>query len=209
MLYFDTETTGIPDRKLPWSHERQPRIVSIAWALDEPAPLGEEYEWHYLIKPNGWTIDESGKAFAAHHISQTKCEAEGRPIHDVLAQFAEAVKDANEICAYNIDFDIDMTRIECEHTGIPWLNFPSRLDILPLAQILCQIPPTEAMLAAGRRGFKPPKLAEALKILCKEDFPDAHDVLADVRATIKIRRHIEEFRTCARSDQGVKNARPL
>lgn len=192
-LYFDTETTGIPNRYQPWNHPCQPRIVSIAWS-NESGSL----EYHSLIKPDGWEIDEAGPAFAAHKITNARCEAEGQPLPVVLRQFAEDLARTEQLCAYNIDFDIDMTRIECEKLTLPWLNLPPRLDILPLAQIACQMPPTDKMIAAAKRrgfspGFKPPKLSEALRILCDEEFPEAHDALADVRATIKIHRKLEEM----------------
>lgn len=189
-LYFDVETTGIPQRHLPWNHESQPSIVSIAWAL---ADESDGFYHHFLIKPDGWTIDEEGKAFAAHRIPQARCEELGKPIASVIAEFADEFTRATQICAYNIDFDIDMTRIACERAKLPWLNFPPRFDILPLAQAYCQLPPTERMIVARRRGFKPPKLSEALKIICNEEFPDAHDALADVRATIRIHRRLEEI----------------
>lgn len=194
-LYFDTETTGIPDRRLPWHHPAQPRIVSLAVALVDN-DWNEVQHYHSLVTPDGWEIDEEGLAFAAHRISTARCLEEGAPIAQVLGNLATAIE-LNEgcqaICAYNISFDIDMTRIECEKRSRPWLNFPPRLDILPLAQAACQIPPTDRMKAARRFGFKPPKLSEALKILCSEDFPEAHDALADVRATIKIHRKLMEI----------------
>lgn len=194
-LYFDTETTGIPDRNLPWNHERQPRIVSLAVALVDNE-WNEVQHYHSLVTPVGWSIDPEGKAFAAHRITQERCKAEGKPIAQVLGNLIAAIElnPNTEICAYNIDFDVNMTRIEAEKNKLPWINFPPRLDILPLAQIVCQMPPTDRMRASGRNGFKPPKLSEALHILCGEDFPDAHDALADVRATIKIHRVIEELR---------------
>lgn len=195
-IYFDTETTGVPDRRFPWHHPAQPRIVSIAWCFvgggDDWTVIDEQ---HRLIFPDGWEIDESGPAFAAHRITTARCQAEGVPLSDALAQFSHEAtwERVSQICAYNISFDIDMTQIECEKLSRPWLNFPPRLDILPLAQAACQIPPTDRMKAARRFGFKPPKLSEALKILCSEDFPEAHDALADVRATIKIHRKLMEI----------------
>lgn len=202
-LYFDTETTGIPDKRLPWNHPRQPAIVSIAWVLvDEP-------DWHegavhnHFILPEGWEIDEAGPAFGAHHITNDKCKAEGIPISQVMKMFTDSLGHAREACAYNIQFDIDMILIACERGGahpLDWPNWPKRLDIMPLAQIYCQMPPTDRMKAAGRNGYKPPKLSEALRIICKEEFPNAHDALADVRATIKIHRALEEFRSGGRKD---------
>lgn len=194
-LYFDTETTGIPNKYKPWTDPCQPAIVSIAWIF-----VGGNDDWttiderHHLIKPDGWTIDEEGPAFAAHRIPQSRCEEEGRPIADILDLFHTDLSAAKEIIAYNIQFDVDLLTIACERSSRQWFNLPPRLDILPLAQIACQMPPTDRMRAAGRNGFKPPKLSEALKILCGEEFPDAHDALADVKASIKIHKKLEEFR---------------
>lgn len=189
-IYFDTETTGIPNRNLPWNHPRQPSIVSLAWVLVAD-DWHEGASHHHLIKPDGWTI--SPEAEAVHHISLAQCEAEGEPLFPILQQFKSALEDANEIYAYNIQFDIDMITIACDRYETLWPNWPVRFDIMPQAQAYCQLPPTERMLAARRTGFKPPKLSEALRIICGEEFPDAHDALADVRATIKIHRKLSEL----------------
>lgn len=191
-LYFDTETTGIPNPRLPWNHESQPRIISLAYvALDEKWNELEYY--HSLVKPDGWEIDEEGKAFAAHKITTARCEELGSSIRGVLTILAIAMHTYARLYAYNINFDLDMLRIECDKADLPWPNFPPQYDLLPMAKVACQLPPTDKMKAAKRFGFKPPKLSEALKILCNEDFPDAHDALADVRASIKIHQKLEEI----------------
>ena len=58
---FDTETTGLPQFKLPSDHPSQPHLVDIAALLyNEVGELMESFE--AIIRPDGWTIpDEAAR----------------------------------------------------------------------------------------------------------------------------------------------------
>jgi len=54
------------------------------------------------------------------------------------------------------------------------------------AKPLCRIPPTDKMMATGRKTFKTPNLAEAYRHFTGEEFADAHRALPDARAALAI-----------------------
>ena len=54
---FDTETTGLPQFKLPSDDPSQPHLVDVAALLyDEDATLIDSFE--AIIRPDGWVIPD-------------------------------------------------------------------------------------------------------------------------------------------------------
>ena len=51
---------------------------------------------------------------------------------------------------------------------------------------LCQMTPTDAMMATNRRTFKSPKLGEAYETLCGKTIEGAHSALVDTRAALEV-----------------------
>lgn len=184
LFIFDTETTGLPNNRLPLDHPEQPDIVSIGYIARYE---GYTVEYHTLIKPNGWLIDEEGPAFRAHKITNQMCRDDGIELSLALAEFQEEVEWAQEIGGYNIEFDIKLLAIAYAKLNLPFL-FPNvpRIDVMELARDRCHMPPTPAMLKAGFNKYKNPKLSEAVEILLQKPFPGAHNALDDCRATLEI-----------------------
>ena len=55
ILFWDSETTGLPDFNLRARDPAQPHIVQLAAILTDDG--GSVYESHnVIIKPDGWTI---------------------------------------------------------------------------------------------------------------------------------------------------------
>ena len=84
ILFFDTETTGFPDWKLPLSHEKQPHIVQLA------AQLCDEYgrmlaEMCVVIDND---VDIPEKASAVHGITRERAAEIGIPADVALGEFA-------------------------------------------------------------------------------------------------------------------------
>ena len=98
---------------------------------------------------------------------------------------------ADMLSAFGFDFDRRFMRIAMlravgtnsrSTTGRTVKTFCVMRPCTPL----CKLPPTDAMMAAGRRTFKTPKLAEAVEILLGEKLEGAHNALHDVRATVRL-----------------------
>ncbi len=191
-VLFDVETTGIPNWKLAADAQGQPRMCSMAAAL--LTDTGEIIEkFHHLIKPEGWEeeviakAEAEGGAFGVNGLSMKKLNAEGIPVVEVLTKFDALVDQCEGIGAFGISFDQKMARSEQRRAGRPdrYGERPT-FCVMKAATDVCKIPPTDKMMAAGKRWFKQPNLGEAVRHMLGRDLPDAHDALADLMATVEI-----------------------
>ena len=58
ILFYDTETSGIPRWDLPADDPAQPRIVQIAALAVDDFDNTEKSRYEAIVKPEGWTIAE-------------------------------------------------------------------------------------------------------------------------------------------------------
>lgn len=193
-LIFDTETTGLFDYKRRADEEGQPRMASIAAAL--VSDTGEIiHQWYHLIKPVGWDektmheLKEGSGAFKINGLTLERLMDEGIPVEHALMQFDALVDRCTGIASYDISFDQKVARAEQRRAGRPdrYGERPT-FCIMRTATDLCKIPPTDKMMAAGKRWNKTPNLTEAASILLGTDLSEAHDAKVDLGATIEIYR---------------------
>ena len=178
-LYFDTETTGFPQRTSDIS--RQPHICQLAAILVD-GDGGEVASMNFLIRPDGWTIPDD--VAAIHGISTEKAAACGIPIRVAMAAFSNLCRCADQIIAHNISFDRQLIAIECERVGQP-----SIMDTVE--QYCTKDATTDICKLPGKFGkYKWPKLQEAHVHFFSVEFDDAHDALADVRACFRVHQAV-------------------
>lgn len=177
ILFFDTETTGLPcNYRAPVSDlKNQPRIVQIAWLLCD-ASGNEIRTAEYIIKPNGFTIPI--EASKIHGITTEISANKGVEFSVVLATFCRDLKDSIQLIAHNVSFDEKIVGAEFLRSGLP--NYietkPRKCTMLASTQH-CAIP--------GKYDYKWPKLQELYMKLFGQSFEDAHSALADVKACAK------------------------
>lgn len=182
---FDTETTDLLDFKKDLMHESQPRICQLASALVDPETREIVEEQNVLIKPDGWIIQPGAQE--THGITLEQCEADGIPMIAALEQFNAMKSRAVRRVAFNINYDKRMMAREAQLYGVP--HDSEGLDTfcaMTAAKPICALPPTERMLKYGFTGHKTPNLGEAYRHFFGCDFENAHDAMADVRATIAV-----------------------
>jgi DNA polymerase-3 subunit epsilon len=191
ILFFDTETTGLVKRGKAPSHPDQPFLMQLGALLDVGGTPAATV--NMLVQPNGRFKSVEPKAFEAHGISIEDCEDRGLPIEDVIDLFMMMAENADLIVAHNIDFD--QLLIECEFARLNSERAPS--DILCGKPTLCTMkkltPICKIRKLDGRAGWKWPKLQEAYEFFFGEKFDGAHDAFADITATRRVFRHIEEL----------------
>ena len=82
-LFFDTETTGIPqDYKAPCTDtDNWPRLVQLGWILTDSRG-NELRRGNRIVRPEGFEIPAA--ASDVHGITTERALAEGEPLRDVM-----------------------------------------------------------------------------------------------------------------------------
>ena len=181
VLFFDTETTGIPDRAAKWDVDfaDYPHIVQIAWMR------GEKMESH-IIRPDGWSIPDD--VVAVHGITTEFALANGEPFAAVVDQFIQDAHDAGLICAHNIHFDTSIIKANIlRELGREYYDANDVESALYKGKRIDTMRPTmkwvDARTETNRLKF--PKLEELYdRCFPGETFP-AHDALEDVKAVAR------------------------
>lgn len=177
VLFFDTETTGLPrDYRAPVTDSANwPRTVQLAWVLFDSA--GEEQRGQCdVIRPDGFRVP----AGMIHGISHERAVREGRALRAALEEFALAADVASVVVAHNYEFDRCILGAEFHRLAMP--------DPLPRRRQICTMKATTQYCAIPNPngyGYKWPKLDELHRKVFGTGFDGAHDALADVRATAR------------------------
>ncbi len=177
LLFFDTETTGVPrNYKAPASDLKNwPRLVQIAWLLADDDG-GEIESAEYIVKPEGFTIP--AEAARIHGISTEMAIRDGLDIKSVLAEALMCLGKVSQLVGHNIDFDEKILGAELLRAGHPnCVETKQRLCTMRSATDYCRLP--------GPYGYKWPKLEELHRKLFNQPLDGAHRALIDVRACAK------------------------
>jgi DNA polymerase III subunit epsilon len=118
LLFFDTETSGLPrSHHAPVSDlANWPRIVQIAWLLtDQQGTTHQAVE--AIIRPEGFSIPAD--AARVHGITTARALTEGQLLSEVLQQFLAALRQADILIAHNLAFDEKVLGAELLRCGLP------------------------------------------------------------------------------------------
>ena len=179
ILFFDTETSGLPrNYKASVSNSSNwPRLVQIAWIVtnEEGKILKRKSE---IIYPDGFTIPQ--EATNIHGITTERAKRDGKPLRDVLDEFVKDLANAKQVVCHNVEFDqhivgAELYRMDMDYKTL--MEMPSICTMLSSTSF-CAIPNPN-----GYDDYKWPKLSELYHKLFSRDFEDAHDALADITAT--------------------------
>lgn len=181
VLFFDTETTGIPERGMTWDKDYKdyPHIVSMAWMRGGIA----EY---YIVRPEGWEIPDV--AVEVHGITTDFAREKGHRFIYVMERFLMAASKAGLLCGHNVHFDTGMVKANIlRELGQAYYLSHCVTDILDKGKRIDTMRPAMkwvgARTAAGRLKF--PNLGELYaRCFPGESFP-AHDSLADTQAVAR------------------------
>lgn len=194
ILFFDTETTGFLDDRLPPNHEAQPYIVQLAAQLCQDD--GDPIAGFSLIVAPGVPIPE--KAAAVHGVTDAKAIQFGVSAEFALSAFTHLYQRADLVCAHNIKFDKGVLEVAiARHYG---KTMPLRKPLfctMEAASPIIKLPPTERMRAAGFDKPKPPKLEECIKHFFNEELDGAHDAMVDVTACRRVYLHLKSLEVAA------------
>jgi DNA polymerase-3 subunit epsilon len=157
LVFFDIESTGL--------NVLRDRILQIA--LVKYTKEREEPEELFMMINPGIPISE--EAFAVHGISNEMLR--NKPTFTQVAEEIYRFIGDADLAGYNSDrFDIPMLMEEFHRVGIQ-LDISQR-KLLDVQKIFYKM--------------EPRTLRAAYRLYCKKDLEDAHDALADVRATVEV-----------------------
>jgi DNA polymerase III subunit epsilon len=157
LCFFDVEATG-----LNVIRDRIIQIGIVKYFADGRLPA----ELNMMINPG---VPISEEALAVHGISHK--DVANKPTFQQVAQKIYDFIGQADLAGYNSNrFDIPMLMEEFDRVG---LHFDiSKRNTIDIQRIFYKM--------------EPRTLKAALKYYCNEDMPDAHDALADVRATVQV-----------------------
>ena len=178
VLFFDSETTGVPPRNADWKTEFEefPHIVQLAWMF------GGHLESH-IIRPDGWVIPED--VAEIHGITTERALAEGEPFEVVVDKFIADCLAALLVCGHNIYFDTSIIKANIlRKLGRAYYDANDVESALFKGKRIDTMRSTmkwvDARMANGRLKF--PKLEELYaRCFPGETYP-AHDAGEDVKA---------------------------
>ena len=157
LVFLDLETTGL--------NVIRDRIVQLAM-VKLPKNGSEPQEWSSLINPG---IPISAESMAIHGI--TPADLRNKPTFQQVAQKVwDFIGDA-DLGGYNSNrFDVPMLMEEFARVG---MDFDlSKRRLIDVQRIFYKM--------------EPRTLKAAYRLYCQKELEDAHDALADVRATIEV-----------------------
>lgn len=186
-LFYDTETTGLPDFKAPSEAHQQPHIVQIAAILVDLDTRKEIASMDVVVRPDEWFIPDD--IALIHGITTAHAGVVGVPEKLAVQMFMELWYGRKRI-AHNESFDARILRIALmrhvdQVTADEWKAGESECTAL-LSTPICNLPPTDKMLAKGMTKNKMPNLGEAYRHFMGKDFDNAHTAIADVRACMAV-----------------------
>ncbi len=180
ILFFDTETTGLPKRRSAPLHDTSnwPRVVQLAWILynTNRQPIKKST---VIIKPQGFRIPK--KASDIHGITHERALRVGVPLEDALEEFRDAVGCSELLVAHNFQFDHPVMHAEFIRTRIP-NNMEGKKNFCTMlaTKNLLRIPHPKI-----RDDYKWPRLEELHYYLFQRGFKGAHNAQTDVEITAK------------------------
>lgn len=196
IIFFDTETTGLPLFKEPSEHPDQPHVTQLAAELCIEETGETIGAMNMLIQPEGWTIPEELQALTG--ITMEKVERFGVPSLVAMNAFLELWCLADLRCAHNEPFDARILRIaimrstywsgEAMQTGAGEIPFADYWKAAPAfctqtnSMRILMLPPTEKMVAKRMKGPKSPNLGEAYKHFTGLTLEGAHNAQNDIMA---------------------------
>lgn len=183
LLFFDTETTGLPIWKEPSEDPSQPHIVQLAASLIDSETRKTIAAIDLIVKPDGWVIPE--ETIAVHGITNEYANKYGIYEKPVIDLFYDLHSRADVRIAHNETFDARIARIAMKRYGYADADCDQFKAVTSECTMWLSLPICKLPKAKGG-GFKQPKLSEAYEYFLNKPLENAHSARADVDACIAV-----------------------
>jgi len=175
LLFFDTETTGLPsrNRKVRSDPLSWPRLIELGWLLMSEDAICHEQQ-SLLVSPDGFEIPSA--ATDIHGISTEDALLTGMNVTEVLDQFCSSARKADMFVAHNLSYDIRILLTE--------LIRLEKRDLFPSLEGVCTMKSSARFCGVpGRfgKGFKWPSLSGLHQRLYGQPPKSAHRALDDAK----------------------------
>lgn len=180
-MFYDFETTGIPQWSIPSEDPCQPHIVQIGAILHDPITRTEALI-DVIVRPDGWEIPE--ETVALHGITMERAMDEGIPEKDAIDMLVELWRQADQRVGHNERFDARICRIGLKRYFGDDLADEFKAGAAECTGLLAK--PIMCLPPKGRYGWKMPSLAEAYQHFIGGEIRGAHNALADTRACMQV-----------------------
>lgn len=188
ILFFDTETTGFFQDRLPVDDPSQPYVVQLAAQLCEDS--GEPLAGISLIVDP--CVEIPVQASNVHGITNEKAKQLGVTLEFAISAFQHLYARADLIVAHNIKFDKGVMEAAIARQYQRVRPITKKLFCtMETASPIIKLPPTDRMKAAGFDKPKPPKLEECIRHFFNEELDGAHDAMVDVAACRRVYMHLK------------------
>lgn len=186
IIFYDWETDDLNIPDVPSDDPRQPNGLELSAILDDDNGVTRAV-MSTLIKP---VREVPAEVTAIHGITTEIAERYGRPLGNVMSDFAEMVECASILSAFNHHFDFKFVKISCAKlvaTGCTNMRpfFETR------SKICVQHPSLKAVKHLGGPYMKP--LGEVYHLMFGRQFTGAHRSLADAMAARDIYYRLKEM----------------
>lgn len=186
ILFYDQESTGLIEYKLPSSDPSQPYITQIAAELCVEKTGETLGAINMIILPEGWEIPQELQVMTG--ITMERAFEFGVPIKTALAAFIDLWMNSDIRCGHNESFDARLTRIalmrDSQFSGEVVGDAPFA-DYWKTSPAYCtQANSTKIVNAARPAGEKKKtaSLIEAYKHFTGQDLVGAHNAQVDIMA---------------------------
>jgi len=176
ILFWDTETTGLPQWQEPSDSESQPHLVQLAAILVDGS-REEIQTLDVIIKPDGWEIPK--ETIDIHGITTERAMDEGIPEAEALDQFIELYRQCGLRVAHNTTFDNRMIRIALKRYRQDLISDEEWKD---KTRYFCTLMSARKIMG-GKNGHT---LGECYTYFCGKPLEGAHNAMVDTRACMEI-----------------------
>lgn len=188
VLFYDTETSGLPLFDQPSEDPRQPHIVQVGGLLVDLDSRKVISALDVIVRPEGWTIPD--EVARVHGITNEHAAAVGVAESMAVGMLMELWERAEFRVAHNEPFDARILRIglmrheSAKHADL-WKAGLAECTAA-LATPILKIPPTAKMLRAGFNKFKTANLGEAFEFFTGRKLEGAHRAIVDCEACLQV-----------------------
>ena len=199
-LFYDTETSGLPDFSAPSESPHQPHIVQLGAALVDLDTRETIASLDLIVKPVGWEIPTD--VSAVHGITTERAAEVGIDEACAVNALLGLWRTAHTRIGHNESFDARILRIALKRLGYgddladEWKAANAECTAR-LATPIVALPPTPKMIAARRFHHKTPNLSEAYQHFTGKPLEGAHSAMTDVRACATVYWAIQDQKATA------------